>query len=254
MTVTDGRTQWRPKLVQPHGRRARYGDRIVARSPKYWVSGGTWIWFPECQRIVAKHFHSKPLDWIANEVLQRARAINQQRGHGHLGPASVTGGSVLFCARRLELLTQEEYDTLATTFVSKKRRTVRSGRLKAVDGTTYFSPVLRTAVLTRDAGVCQYCSATADGIDHVVPVSAGGKTDAANLVACCTTCNSVKGDRLLPKSIRAFVLGAIRVGRTVDMGWPPLWQQAFAKCPWSNSPQNLRGLFETMTDRAGQRQ
>lgn len=45
---------------------------------------------------------------------------------------------------------------------------------------------------------CAYCSATEDiTIDHVVPLSRGGKHEASNLASCCRSCNSSKCDRLL---------------------------------------------------------
>jgi 5-methylcytosine-specific restriction endonuclease McrA len=57
----------------------------------------------------------------------------------------------------------------------------------------------RNNVFLRDQYKCQYCSKTiaksAVTIDHVFPISRGGKTDYLNCVACCKECNSRKGDR-----------------------------------------------------------
>lgn len=53
---------------------------------------------------------------------------------------------------------------------------------------------LRDEVLSRDGRRCRYCDGPADAVDHVVPVSAGGPTEADNLVAACQSCNSRKGD------------------------------------------------------------
>jgi 5-methylcytosine-specific restriction endonuclease McrA len=56
----------------------------------------------------------------------------------------------------------------------------------------------RKSILARDHHTCQYCGRT-DGpltVDHVVPKHRGGDTDWANLVCCCTRCNSRKGHRL----------------------------------------------------------
>lgn len=39
---------------------------------------------------------------------------------------------------------------------------------------------------------CAYCGAPAEGVDHIVPVAAGGDGFASNLTAACHSCNSSK--------------------------------------------------------------
>ena len=58
------------------------------------------------------------------------------------------------------------------------------------------TPVTRRAVFGRDAFRCQYCQASAESIDHVIPRSRGGEHVWDNVVACCRRCNARKGDRL----------------------------------------------------------
>jgi 5-methylcytosine-specific restriction endonuclease McrA len=41
---------------------------------------------------------------------------------------------------------------------------------------------------------CAYCGAPAGTLDHVIPVSTGGKSEPGNLVPACATCNSKKKD------------------------------------------------------------
>ena len=55
----------------------------------------------------------------------------------------------------------------------------------------------RRAVFMRDGHRCQYCGATAENIDHVVPRSRGGTHTWDNVVAACRPCNARKEDRLL---------------------------------------------------------
>lgn len=55
----------------------------------------------------------------------------------------------------------------------------------------------RRAVFARDGHRCQYCGATAENIDHVVPRSKGGTHTWDNVVASCRPCNMRKEDRLL---------------------------------------------------------
>ena len=58
----------------------------------------------------------------------------------------------------------------------------------------------RRAVFARDEHRCQYCGATADSIDHVVPRARGGMHSWDNVVAACRPCNIRKRDRLLEES------------------------------------------------------
>ena len=55
----------------------------------------------------------------------------------------------------------------------------------------------RAALMHRDRFCCAYCGAKADTVDHVVPRSRGGDHSWENCVACCSTCNHRKGDKLL---------------------------------------------------------
>ena len=58
----------------------------------------------------------------------------------------------------------------------------------------------RKAVFARDGHRCQYCGASAENIDHVVPRSRGGSHTWENVVAACRRCNTRKEDRLLHES------------------------------------------------------
>ncbi|MFV0493900.1 HNH endonuclease [Mycobacterium sp.] len=58
-------------------------------------------------------------------------------------------------------------------------------------------PMTRAALMQRDRFRCAYCGAGADTVDHVVPRSRGGGHSWENCVACCSTCNHRKGDKLL---------------------------------------------------------
>jgi len=53
----------------------------------------------------------------------------------------------------------------------------------------------RRAVFARDNHRCQYCGASAENIDHVIPKSRGGAHSWENVVASCRPCNSRKRDR-----------------------------------------------------------
>jgi 5-methylcytosine-specific restriction endonuclease McrA len=55
----------------------------------------------------------------------------------------------------------------------------------------------RRAVFARDGHCCQYCGASAENIDHVIPRSKGGSHSWENVVAACRPCNARKEDRRL---------------------------------------------------------
>lgn len=58
-------------------------------------------------------------------------------------------------------------------------------------------PLTRRAVFARDGGRCQYCSAPATSLDHVVPRSRGGQHVWENVVSACGRCNHLKADRAI---------------------------------------------------------
>lgn len=93
----------------------------------------------------------------------------------------------------------------------------------------------RRAVMARDGHRCQYCGATADSIDHVVPRSRGGTHEWENVTAACRPCNLRKRDRTpeeagMPLARRPHVPResawiALAVNRVPDE-WKPYLAQA----------------------------
>lgn len=64
--------------------------------------------------------------------------------------------------------------------------------------TAYVSGDLRAWVRLQDQGCCAYCRSPEElsiavfEIDHIIPVSQGGKTEPQNLCLCCPRCNRYK--------------------------------------------------------------
>ncbi|HUF33384.1 MAG TPA: HNH endonuclease [Acidimicrobiales bacterium] len=95
----------------------------------------------------------------------------------------------------------------------------------------------RRAVFARDGGRCQYCSAPAESIDHVVPRAKGGLHVWENVVAACRPCNTSKRDRDLadtamvlrrtPAAPRELAWITIAVG-VVPAQWEPYLQPAIS--------------------------
>jgi 5-methylcytosine-specific restriction endonuclease McrA len=62
------------------------------------------------------------------------------------------------------------------------------------------APLTRRAVFARDGWSCQYCSAPAENLDHVIPRSRGGEHIWENVVAACRRCNAKKENHLLSEA------------------------------------------------------
>lgn len=106
-------------------------------------------------------------------------------------------------------------ETLPIKFYSGKLWDHKTGELVVVD---FYLPtvirllsyrylpaitkiVTRKNIFNRDKNTCLYCGIKLQTknltLDHVIPVSRGGKDTWENLVTCCRSCNKKKNDRLL---------------------------------------------------------
>lgn len=104
-------------------------------------------------------------------------------------------------------------------------------------------PLSRRAVFARDGGSCQYCSAPATSLDHVVPRSRGGSHTWENIVSACGRCNHVKGDRSVAdlgwRLRRAPIAPSGPAWRVVGVRrLDPRWR------PFLHLPDAMEGLFE----------
>jgi 5-methylcytosine-specific restriction endonuclease McrA len=83
----------------------------------------------------------------------------------------------------------------------------------------------RKNIYLRDKSRCQYCghrAATRElNLDHVIPLSRGGRSTWQNVVCCCLKCNSRKGS-LLPREAGMKLVKVPRKPR-----WHPLVKLSF---------------------------
>jgi 5-methylcytosine-specific restriction endonuclease McrA len=94
----------------------------------------------------------------------------------------------------------------------------------------------RENVYARDHGKCQYCGHAVPRheatYDHVTPRAAGGKTEWANVVICCYSCNQKKacrtpeqaGMRLRSIPVRPKTLPDMRITITWRKNDPESWR------------------------------
>lgn len=76
--------------------------------------------------------------------------------------------------------------------------------LKSYIQPSRFPAFTRFNVFLRDRFACQYCGERDElTFDHVTPRSKGGQTTWENVVAACSPCNLMKGDKL-PRQVNMF--------------------------------------------------
>lgn len=92
----------------------------------------------------------------------------------------------------------EYEDTISSPSVTWQTPAVVRLR-KATRATKQVVKFSRINVYTRDGFRCQFCGQKfpmrALSYDHVVPRSAGGRTEWSNIVTACKSCNAVKDDK-----------------------------------------------------------
>lgn len=81
------------------------------------------------------------------------------------------------------------------TAVAKAKAMAGHARRKGATGTATASQI--AARVAMFGGKCWLCRATADTIDHVIPIARGGTNWPANLRPACKSCNCAKQDRIM---------------------------------------------------------
>ncbi|MFJ4960963.1 HNH endonuclease [Streptomyces sp. NPDC088729] len=59
------------------------------------------------------------------------------------------------------------------------------------------APYRRAEIFARWGGTCAYCDAPAEHLDHITPISRGGRDVESNVIPACVPCNHGKADRTL---------------------------------------------------------
>lgn len=103
----------------------------------------------------------------------------------------------LFFEKKVEIVEEHDAYVRSVTLEMKVPAVVRF--LNRVRNKKHAIKFSRENIYARDRGRCQYCGVQVKrneySYDHVIPRTQGGKTEWANIVACCTACNQKKGGR-----------------------------------------------------------
>ena len=100
----------------------------------------------------------------------------------------------------------------------------------------------RANIYLRDQNRCQYCgrkfSASELSLDHVLPISRGGKSTWENVVCACLPCNVRKGNKLLHEAGIRLIRTAIRpkwhpLHRLQGRTFPEVWKNFLDEAYWS---------------------
>jgi len=59
------------------------------------------------------------------------------------------------------------------------------------------APYKRPEVFARWHGLCAYCDASAEHLDHIKPIARGGRDVLSNVIPSCAACNQDKADQTL---------------------------------------------------------
>lgn len=101
---------------------------------------------------------------------------------------------------RAEVADLDLFDGLREHLDAKRGALAKKVVGRGKDKVRTFKGKIRATIYTRDGGVCFYCKATvtpaATQIDHVIPWSRGGRTNAYNGVVSCGPCNRKKSARV----------------------------------------------------------
>lgn len=90
-----------------------------------------------------------------------------------------------------------------------------------------YIPVIRYSrknIHSRDNHSCQYCGSSQNlTIDHVMPVSRGGKSNWENTVTACLKCNNKKGNKTPAEAGMPLRKEPVKPSLTIDIDWSELF-------------------------------
>lgn len=151
--------------------------------------------------LIKQHHKSKNDAWLReNEVRRKKRIAEEERRKQEQERERQKQEE-----QHLRDLERERQKLEKQRIADEKRRqqgeNIPAHKLMAAEQRRLMSASLRYDILVRDGFRCKICGASAqDGVklhvDHIIPVSKGGKTEKSNLRTLCERCNLGKGDKI----------------------------------------------------------
>jgi len=142
-----------------------------------------------------------PLLHHVAEPLRHERAADAPHHARHLRGPRVPGAGEPLPPGKVRVIYRDGRE-LTPCDRKKAEQEVALGRAKWIGERTIrlrYDPFrarrTRRRILERDQGVCAYCGAPGDTIDHLTPWSLGGRTTMDNCVTSCAECNFRRGNR-----------------------------------------------------------
>jgi hypothetical protein len=165
--------KWMLRIYSWKARVEAYRTRPLEVAPKISLSA---LWNPETDKILRSLWHTHTPAEIAEAV--KIWHENYARSKGRIYWRSTSDAGVMYRAAKLRLITKQK----ASAF----HKEVKKERARS----HHINPKLRLSVLERDGRKCLLCGATQDlEIDHVIPVTDGGKSEIENLQTLCHRCH-----------------------------------------------------------------
>ncbi len=160
-----------------------------------------------CSKLYAQVQSLTKPEAIQSRINQMHTVINEARG-------IVSEYTIEYCLRMLDRAKEKHRclcDEKMHRVENEKRSAIEKRNIREKEADAHkrmiaeqrrlMTDSLRYDILVRDGFRCKICGASAaDGaklhVDHIIPVSKGGKTERANLRTLCERCNLGKSDKI----------------------------------------------------------
>lgn len=123
----------------------------------------------------------------AADVSRRWRAANPEKARQQLNASAKR-----WQARNREYVLEYKRRKYRSNLELSRAQKREYERKRRAAGDRYLTMAEESAVLEKTGGLCNYCDAPWEAIDHFYPLAKGGSHDADNLVPACKSCNSSK--------------------------------------------------------------
>ena len=167
------------------------------------------VWYRETIQLLEQRFAGNRVDFLADTI--RKQVVKDHKRLGFKHRPRVSPEMVIRAAVTYNVVSEAEAHQYLRWHKQEQAKLQAKANIPAE---------LRSEVFERDRGVCQYCGERGTTLDHVLPVSKGGKANRFNLLVACHACNSKKSAKVLPEETVKVIHFFLKRERTVANGYP----------------------------------